>query len=156
MSVNIFYLNRGTKKQQTPHKITVEKVPCEKKNRKTVRPQAHVRLVGGSGPHHGRAEYYDNKKGVWGSICDMPGFILEGWASVLCRDLGFEKADVVIYAHVSNDIYVCMHVCMYVCMYVCMHACMYACMYVCMYVCMHVCMYVCMYACMYVCMYVCM
>ncbi|EDV19930.1 uncharacterized protein TRIADDRAFT_16992, partial [Trichoplax adhaerens] len=48
-----------------------------------------LRLVDGRNPHEGRIEVY--YKGIWGTVCGR-GFSQKE-ADVVCRQLGYEKAD---------------------------------------------------------------
>ncbi|XP_035670251.1 deleted in malignant brain tumors 1 protein-like [Branchiostoma floridae] len=50
----------------------------------------HVRLVGGSGEHEGRVEYYND--GQWGTICGRNWYWYQREANVVCRQLGFHGA----------------------------------------------------------------
>ena len=63
---------------------------------------ATVRLTGSDSPSHGRAEFFDFQTKEWGTICDSGPLTVDGWASVLCKDIGYYRAMKIEYAKVCN------------------------------------------------------
>ena len=64
-----------------------------------IRPQ--LRLAGTRSNAYGIAEMYDRKTSRWGTVCDVGRLSVDGWPSVFCRTMGYEKAEQVVYARVT-------------------------------------------------------
>ena len=59
----------------------------------------NVKMVKGKAPNEGIA-MYRNTKGEWGTVCDKR-FNINGWAQVMCRELGYDHAIEVRYENLS-------------------------------------------------------
>ena len=74
-----------------------------------------VRLVNGSGPHEGRVEVCFNE--AWGTICDY----IHPWrwnitqADVVCQQLGYSGAGILINIVFASVSHACIQCCVYNC-----------------------------------------